>query len=96
MLGGGTLFKPKQRRKQKDKQQMKTVIHETLLRLSSAPQESHVKIRQELYNTLKLPFEKQLALYTHVLGPVSSGQLSSNQSLTRAVGDAERIILNNK
>ncbi|MCE7728896.1 PAS factor family protein [Vibrio campbellii] len=75
---------------------MKTVIHDTLLRLSTAPEESHVQIQQELYNTLKLPFEKQLTLYTHVLGPVSSGQLSSSNSLTRAVGDAERIILNNK
>ncbi|MGR4989903.1 PAS factor family protein [Vibrio rotiferianus] len=75
---------------------MKTVIHDTLTRLSTAPEESHVQIRQELYNSLQLPFEKQLALYTHVLGPVSSGQLSSDSSLTKAVGDAERIILSNK
>lgn len=45
-----------------------TLIYDTLEGLSSAKPQQHAQIRQNLYNQLDLSFEKQLALYSSVLG----------------------------
>ncbi|MEK6215493.1 MAG: PAS factor family protein, partial [Vibrio fluvialis] len=54
---------------------MKTLIYETLISLASQEPEQHAQIRQNLYEQLDLPFDKQLALYSCALGPASSGKL---------------------
>ncbi|NAX29110.1 secretion protein, partial [Vibrio sp. V37_P2S8PM304] len=67
---------------------MKTLIYETLIRLTSQEPEQHAQIRQNLYEQLDLPFDKQLALYACALGPASSGKLESSQSINNAVDSA--------
>ncbi|ELJ8502019.1 TPA: secretion protein, partial [Vibrio cholerae] len=47
---------------------------------------------QLLYEQLDLSFEKQLALYSCVLGPASSGKLENSRDFTKAIDSAIRII----
>lgn len=47
---------------------MKTLIYDTLISLASQEPEQHARIRQNLYEQLDLPFDKQLALYSCALG----------------------------
>ncbi len=46
---------------------MKTLIFDTLVNLANQEPEHHAKIRQNLYEQLDLPFDKQLALYACAL-----------------------------
>ncbi|GAJ76484.1 PAS factor [Vibrio sp. JCM 18905] len=46
---------------------MKTLIYETLISLANQEPEQHARIRQNLYEQLDLPFDKQLALYSCAL-----------------------------
>ncbi|MGF1753360.1 PAS factor family protein [Vibrio makurazakiensis] len=66
-----------------------TLIYDTLTSLSSGQPEEYAEIRQNLYNHLDLSFDKQLALYSNVLGPVSSGKVTDFDS---AVIDAYKIM----
>ena len=66
-----------------------TLIYDTLEGLSSAKPQQHAQIRQNLYNHLDLSFEKQLALYSSVLGPASAGRLTD---LDSAVMSARKIV----
>ncbi|TXY19034.1 secretion protein [Vibrio cholerae] len=52
----------------------------------------HAETRQLLYEQLDLSFEKQLALYSCVLGPASSGKLENSRDFTKAIDSAIRII----
>ena len=66
-----------------------TLIYDTLEGLSSAKPQQHAQIRQNLYNHLDLSFEKQVALYSSVLGPASAGRLTD---LDSAVMSARKIV----
>ncbi|MEF1336558.1 PAS factor family protein, partial [Vibrio rotiferianus] len=57
---------------------MKALIYDTLVSLANQEPEQHARIRQQLYDQLDLPFDKQLALYACALGPASSGKLESS------------------
>ncbi|AXT72978.1 PAS factor family protein [Vibrio natriegens] len=59
-------------------EQTRDIIYSTLQNLIENAPEQHARIRQTLYEQLKLPFEKQLALYNNILGPVSAGRLGSD------------------
>ncbi|MDF2152114.1 PAS factor family protein [Vibrio sp. CAU 1672] len=69
-----------------------TLIYDTLQNLASQEPEQHAKIRQNLYDHLDLPFDKQLALYTSVLAPVGSGKIEDNQGISNAVDTAIKIL----
>ncbi|MDA0145521.1 MAG: PAS factor family protein [Vibrio toranzoniae] len=56
------------------------LIYDTLEGLSNAEPQQHAQIRQNLYNQLDLSFEKQLALYSNVLGPASAGRITDLES----------------
>ncbi|MCQ1059672.1 PAS factor family protein [Photobacterium sp. DNB23_23_1] len=62
-----------------------TLIYDTSMRLTAQNPEHHAEIRQGLYEQLGLPFCKQLALYTNVLGPASSGKLECSNQIKKAV-----------
>ncbi len=51
------------------------VISQALNDLSTQPLEQHAQIRQALYEQLNLNQSQQFALFSKVLGPVSSGKL---------------------
>ncbi|MBE3920085.1 secretion protein [Vibrio parahaemolyticus] len=71
---------------------MKTLIYDTLISLASQEPEQHARIRQNLYEQLDLPFDKQLALYSCALGPASSGKLESGQGINNAVDCAVKLL----
>ncbi|MBY8317874.1 PAS factor family protein [Vibrio fluvialis] len=71
---------------------MKTLIYETLISLASQEPEQHAQIRQNLYEQLDLPFDKQLALYSCALGPASSGKLESSEGIHNAVDCAVKLL----
>ncbi|WP_241571551.1 PAS factor family protein [Vibrio parahaemolyticus] len=71
---------------------MKTLIYDTLISLTSQEPEQHARIRQNLYEQLDLPFDKQLALYSCALGPASSGKLESSQGINNAVDCAVKLL----
>ncbi|MCG3761047.1 PAS factor family protein [Vibrio cincinnatiensis] len=71
---------------------MKTLIYDTVINLANQAPEQHAETRQQLYNRLALPFEKQLALYSCVLGPASSGKLESPHSINYAVDRAIELL----
>ncbi|APP04348.1 MULTISPECIES: PAS factor family protein [Vibrio] len=71
---------------------MKTLIFDTLVNLANQEPEHHAKIRQNLYEQLDLPFDKQLALYACALGPASSGKLESREGIDNAVDSAIRLL----
>ncbi len=70
---------------------MKTIIYEALVSLANQAPENHAKIRQNLYEQLDLPFDKQLALYAQALGPASSGMLDSIQAMSNAADSAVKL-----
>lgn len=71
---------------------MKALIYDTLVSLANQDPEQHAKIRQDLYDQLDLPFDKQLALYAGALGPASAGKLQSNQALNNAVEQVVQLL----
>ncbi len=70
---------------------MKTIIYEALVSLANQAPENHAKIRQSLYEQLDLPFDKQLDLYSHALGPASSGMLDSVQAMNNAADSVVKL-----
>lgn len=71
---------------------MKTKIYQTLKSLADQAPEQHAQIRQSLYDQLDLSFDKQLELYTNVLGPASAGKFESSQALDNAVANAMKVL----
>ncbi|EPI2814788.1 PAS factor family protein [Vibrio alginolyticus] len=71
---------------------MKALIYDTLVSLANQEPEQHARIRQQLYDQLDLPFDKQLALYACALGPASSGKLESSQVINNVVDSAIRLL----
>ena len=62
-----------------------SLVYDSSIRLYENSPEHHAQIRQGLYEQLDLPFNKQLMLYTNLLGPVSSGKLECPQLIKQAV-----------
>ncbi|EKO3695172.1 secretion protein, partial [Vibrio metschnikovii] len=48
--------------------------------------------RQNLYDHLGLPFEKQLTLYSQALGPAGSGKLENEQAMSNAVESVIKLL----
>ncbi|AXY01663.1 MULTISPECIES: PAS factor family protein [Vibrio] len=71
---------------------MKALIYDTLVSLANQEPEQHAKIRQNLYDQLNLPFDKQLALFACALGPAGSGKLDSNEVINNAVDRAIQLL----
>ena len=71
---------------------MKALIYDTLVSLANQEPEQHARIRQQLYDQLDLPFDKQLALYACALGPASSVKLESSQVINNVVDSAVRLL----
>ncbi|MDV6250924.1 PAS factor family protein [Vibrio sp. EA2] len=71
---------------------MKNIIYDTLVSLASQEPEQHAKIRQDLYEQLDLPFDKQLVLYTCALGPASSGKLDNREALNNTVESVVKLL----
>ncbi|BDR13480.1 MULTISPECIES: PAS factor family protein [Vibrio] len=71
---------------------MKNLIYDTLVSLASQEPEQHAKIRQDLYEQLDLPFDKQLILYTCALGPASSGKLDNSEALNNTVESVIKLL----
>ncbi|RJX72964.1 secretion protein [Vibrio sinensis] len=71
---------------------MKPLIYETLVNLANQDPEQHATIRQNLYEQLDLPFDKQLALYAGALGPASSGKLESHEAISNAVDSVIHLL----
>ncbi|MBR9876380.1 PAS factor family protein [Vibrio sp. J1-1] len=71
---------------------MKNLIYDTLVSLTSQEPEQHAKIRQDLYEQLDLPFDKQLILYTCALGPASSGKLDNSEALNNTVESVIKLL----
>ncbi|WP_428774425.1 PAS factor family protein [Vibrio sp.] len=69
-----------------------TLIYDTLMSLASEEPEHHAQIRQNLYQQLDLPFDKQLELYSCALGPASSGKLEDSESINNAVEIAVKLL----
>ncbi len=69
----------------------RAIIYSTLQHLIENDPEQHAQIRQTLYEQLSLPFEKQLALYNHILGPASAGRLRS-ENLKQTVDLALEVL----
>ncbi|WP_162046540.1 PAS factor family protein [Vibrio taketomensis] len=69
-----------------------TLIHDTLLDLTTHAPQHHAAIRQSLYDQLDLPFEKQLVLYSCALAPASSGKLEGSQDINRAVDSVMKLL----
>ncbi|AEX21833.1 MULTISPECIES: PAS factor family protein [Vibrio] len=71
---------------------MKNLIYDTLVSLANQEPEQHAKIRQDLYEQLDLPFDKQLILYTCALGPASSGKLDNSEALNNTVESVIKLL----
>ncbi|MGP8304867.1 PAS factor family protein [Vibrio sp. YIC-376] len=71
---------------------MKNLIYDTLVSLASQEPELHAQIRQNLYEQLDLPFDKQLVLYNCALGPASSGKLDNNEALNNTVETVVKLL----
>lgn len=71
---------------------MKNLIYDTLVSLANQKPEQHAKIRQDLYEQLDLPFDKQLILYTCALGPASSGKLDNSEALNNTVESVIKLL----
>ncbi|CAM2880395.1 PAS factor family protein [Vibrio mytili] len=71
---------------------MKSLIHDTIVRLRNQEPEQHAETRQNLYDQLDLPFEKQLALYNSALGPASSGKLENSAIIESVVDRTIRLL----
>ncbi|END5392296.1 PAS factor family protein [Vibrio vulnificus] len=71
---------------------MKALIYETLVNLANQDPEQHAAIRQNLYEQLDLPFDKQLVLYAGALGPASSGKLENREAISNAVDSVVQLL----
>lgn len=71
---------------------MKNLIYDTLVSLANQEPEQHAKIRQDLYEQLDLPFDKQLILYTCALGPASSGKLDNSEAVNNTVESVIKLL----
>ncbi len=71
---------------------MKTLIYETLVTLANQEPEQHAQIRQNLYEQLDLPFEKQLVLFTCALGPAGSGKLDNEEAINSTVESVMKLL----
>ncbi|GAL33696.1 PAS factor [Vibrio maritimus] len=71
---------------------MKELIYQTLVSLSNKMPEEHAEIRQNLYEQLDLPFNKQADLFASVLGPAGSGKFEDDQAMNAAVESAIRLL----
>ena len=71
---------------------MKALIYETLINLANQEPEQHAQIRQNLYDQLGLPFEKQLTLYSQALGPAGSGKFENEQAMSNAVESVLQLL----
>nr|WP_017051665.1 PAS factor family protein [Vibrio sp. 03-59-1] len=69
-----------------------TLIYDTLIDLSNNEPEQHAEIRQNLYNQLDLPLDKQRTLYSNALGPASSGKLEKRADFDNALNVAIRAL----
>ncbi|MCA0936282.1 PAS factor family protein [Vibrio alginolyticus] len=69
-----------------------SLIYDTLVDLTQNEPECHAQIRQKLYDQLNLPFEKQIALYTNILAPASSGKLENRADIDSAVDLAAKVL----
>ncbi len=69
-----------------------SLIYDTLVDLTQNEPEYHAQIRQKLYDQLNLPFEKQIALYTNILAPASSGKLEKRADIDSAVDLAAKVL----
>lgn len=69
-----------------------SLIYNTLVDLTQHEPECHAQIRQKLYDQLSLPFEKQAALYNHVLAPASSGKFEHRSDIDSAVEIATKVL----
>ncbi|SMY16170.1 Pas factor saposin fold protein [Photobacterium aquimaris] len=72
--------------------QIESLIYDTLIDLSNNVPEKHAKIRQNLYDQLDLPLNKQRDLYSNALGPASSGILESNADFHNTVNIAIKAL----
>ena len=68
------------------------LIYDTLVDLSNNAPEQHAKIRQNLYDQLDLPLNKQRDLYSNALGPASSGLLESNADVNNTLNIAIKAL----
>ncbi|MGR5069376.1 MULTISPECIES: PAS factor family protein [Vibrio] len=68
------------------------LVYDTLMDLTKTAPDEHAKIRQNLYDQLNLPFNKQLTLYAQVLAPASSGKLEDSSDIDNALSIAMRVI----
>lgn len=68
------------------------LIYDTLVDLSNNAPEQHAKIRQNLYDQLDLPLNKQRDLYSNALGPASSGMLENNSDFNNTVNIAIKAL----
>ena len=68
------------------------LIYDTLIDLSNNAPEHHAKIRQNLYDQLDLPLNKQRDLYSNALGPASSGLLESNADVNNTLNIAIKAL----
>jgi hypothetical protein len=71
---------------------MKELIYQTLVSLSNKMPEEHAEIRQNLYEQLDLPFNKQADLFASVLGPAGSGKFEDEHAMNAAVESAIRLL----
>ncbi len=69
-----------------------SLIYDTLLDLTQQEPKCHAQIRQKLYDQLNLPFEKQIALYTHILAPASSGKFEDSSDIDSALDRAVKVL----
>lgn len=69
-----------------------TLIYDTLIDLSNNAPEQHAEIRQNLYDQLDLPLNKQRDLYSNALGPASSGKLETSSDFDNALNIAVRAL----
>ncbi|WP_165311478.1 PAS factor family protein [Vibrio ziniensis] len=67
------------------------LIQSTIQQLINQEPEQHAQIRQNLYDHLALSFDKQLALYSNVLGPASSGKIETH-NISNAVNTAIKLL----
>ncbi|MGR5284164.1 PAS factor family protein [Vibrio maritimus] len=71
---------------------MKELIYQTLVSLSNKMPEEHAEIRQNLYEQLDLPFNKQADLFASVLGPAGSGKFEDENTINAAVENALELL----
>ena len=72
--------------------QIENLIYDTLIDLSNNAPEQHAQIRQNLYDQLDLPLDKQRSLYSNALGPASSGILENKADFYNTLNIAVKAL----